>query len=1130
MKIKLKLLLGLVLAIFIKSIVFCQELTAPAQMDNIIQPSPDVASLFKFQDIPVNTYTGIPEISIPVYTISDGSISVPVSVMYHASGVKVEEASGVVGTGWSLSAGGSISRVMRGIPDETTTNGFIDASVNIFKDITDLESWVYAQDNAVVEEIVSGCKYDFEPDVFQLNVPGLSGKFFFNPNIGEEGGFSFIPYQKIDIEYTRGGGEITSWTITDKKGVKYYFDVEDIEYTEMSASGRSVSICDADPYLPSSWMLSRIKDPINNNAINFVYLPVTEKNDAILSETRYYVVDQMNESSGYCSLSPYVNTSTAAHTTYDTKKISRIYTSTAEINFNYTIGRPDYRDNTGCLLDYIVVQDKIYPNNSFNLDFEYQTINCQPTGCDPEGPINYPYLRSRVFLTGIQKSSHEISEPAYEFFYETPSLLPARNSISQDYWGYFNGETNESYTLIPSFTYLDGVNVILADRKPNFSFGKYGILTRIKYPTGGETEFEYESHDYGFIRDRPITLIEAGANLEEVTTGYKGTLINIQPFDFEVEFDQDVSLSLLFPICTCSYTLTISNESGTTVYLTQSVQQETFFLESGTYTLALNIHNLTPDDAEKNTIISVRTKIIIEDPVNPDQDLLIEAGGARIKQISTYDPVTDKTMIKEYEYRCENDRKRSSGSLAYALPEYTHTFRTQHLYYCYYDYLVANNVNIAAIGSTSGSHVGYSEVTVYEGGKNPTELLIDDEPVFTGYNGKVYEKYTSPIDYPDYFLTYYPPIVSGGSSWRHGRNLETYYYDATGNIVKEIRNTYVDNRFHDATVVGNKFYFNKIVVESDDYDEHDIARRSYFLKSQFDYLSETTTTEYPVPGTRDDSITTTIRYGYGNPGNLEVTSILKNLDNSRSEVTYYKYTNNFENSTSNDDSNMAIRKLNELLAISYPVEIKKVITESNLEEHTILQKQFDGQAIAYKNIAGTNIVYPENIYRFDDLKDYQLTSSDDFILDPSYTLENSNTYNSTGRLIQQTSRQGITTSLVWDYHDTYPVVKAENAENSEVTTAISNVLSQMGIIGIPNIIFHTNEFPDSAWELFNISLREELPEALITTYTYSPIYGITSITDPNNISTYYIYDDLGRLSLIKNDDGNILKTYEYNYQ
>lgn len=54
-------------------------------------------------------------------------------------------------------------------------------------------------------------------------------------------------------------------------------------------------------------------------------------------------------------------------------------------------------------------------------------------------------------------------------------------------------------------------------------------------------------------------------------------------------------------------------------------------------------------------------------------------------------------------------------------------------------------------------------------------------------------------------------------------------------------------------------------------------------------------------------------------------------------------------------------------------------------------------------------------------------------------------------------------------------------------------------------------------------------DSQMTTYTYSPLIGVTSSTDAKNQTTYYEYDGLGRLQNIKDQNGNIVKNYDYHY-
>jgi hypothetical protein len=79
--------------------------------------APNTASLGKYFEVPVNMSTGVPSIQIPLYVIKTGSISIPITLSYHSAGNKVNNPASWVGFGWDLSCGGVISKQVNGLDD-----------------------------------------------------------------------------------------------------------------------------------------------------------------------------------------------------------------------------------------------------------------------------------------------------------------------------------------------------------------------------------------------------------------------------------------------------------------------------------------------------------------------------------------------------------------------------------------------------------------------------------------------------------------------------------------------------------------------------------------------------------------------------------------------------------------------------------------------------------------------------------------------------------------------------------------------------------------------------------------------------------------------------------------------------
>ena len=75
--------------------------------------SPNVTSFQKVNHIPTNEYTGRAELNIPLYEITSGDITIPISISYNSSGVKVNDIPSSVGSNWALNAGGNVSKIVK---------------------------------------------------------------------------------------------------------------------------------------------------------------------------------------------------------------------------------------------------------------------------------------------------------------------------------------------------------------------------------------------------------------------------------------------------------------------------------------------------------------------------------------------------------------------------------------------------------------------------------------------------------------------------------------------------------------------------------------------------------------------------------------------------------------------------------------------------------------------------------------------------------------------------------------------------------------------------------------------------------------------------------------------------------
>jgi YD repeat-containing protein len=518
--------------------------------------SPNASSLGKYGDIPVSYHTGVPNISIPVYTMTSGSINMPISLSYHAGGLRVEEQDSWVGAGWSLIAGGAITRTVKDKPDEKQTTSlqqvhghFSDYGLNSYHAVNGQQPSQF---------------FDSEPDMFSFNFNGYSGKFYFNDDRTP----MIVPQQDIKIEYnyTPGiwNGSPGAWSglgrciegfkLTTPDGTKYYFGInpfatvlapycEPIEVTSIYTSASGINF----GQVISSWYLYMVESADGANKIELNY-----KRDKYAFYTYSGNLDLYNYTQTFTSVNLYepVKNFIAG------VQLSQIKSSTGITEFDAGIVREDLsRWSSGAdlgITDYINENSKTLGSISiknrngdcikkFILNQGYFPVDNTSAPAYFNGIISD---KKRLKLNFVQEQNCDgtITNPPYTFEYFTEQVS-RKLSFGKDHWGYMNGVTTNA-ELFPALYRIDNGNPIQislgygftsANRDAAWPAMRAGSLSKITYPTGGHTTFEFEPHKFyvnennslidktiGGLRIKTITSYDPVV-AKSVTTNYSYT-------------------------------------------------------------------------------------------------------------------------------------------------------------------------------------------------------------------------------------------------------------------------------------------------------------------------------------------------------------------------------------------------------------------------------------------------------------------------------------------------------------------------------------------------------------------------------------------------------------------------------
>jgi hypothetical protein len=234
----------------------------------------------------VDLYTGTNYVSIPIWTCTTKGFSLPITLNYNASGIKVDQMASWVGLGWELNAGGMISREVKGFPDDIERTDIpqkgwlftaIDPSTSpsqnkmIGKIMQDFDETVSSLQEEFWQseylEVFMGAdgyysgylKYDMEPDIFHFNCGGFSGSFLFD-GAGE---IRLLTASNIIIKVTDwdANDQIIEFTITDEDGNKYIFK-----------DNHRGTICETQYDNPDSNEPPLLKPPAQPSNVGYKYL------------------------------------------------------------------------------------------------------------------------------------------------------------------------------------------------------------------------------------------------------------------------------------------------------------------------------------------------------------------------------------------------------------------------------------------------------------------------------------------------------------------------------------------------------------------------------------------------------------------------------------------------------------------------------------------------------------------------------------------------------------------------------------------------------------------------------------------------------------------------------------------
>jgi len=514
--------------------------------NSTIEPSVETFSIAQYGKLQPSLYTGTMSYSLPLYVYEDPDFSIPISLEYSFNGYKPSVHSGTVGYGWALNCGGSITREVKGMPDdaaidgETNTAGYYRAiEQNLFEGkyqiINSKQHFlehrfgseeelgqinIFSDRPMYIQEHKVGIRYDTCPDIFHFNFLGHSGSFMFTKS-GEIKVFNCNQAEgeiSIHCTFTHSDPRADSFSeivIETGDGYTYYFGggYKNVEFNRTMTSGS------ANPDSISGWKLRKITAP-NSNYVEFIYDDIQKDRSIFESHTpailAYFVNTSTIGGEYESSRSLEYTNSTYYHL------LSKIEVNGSEIiDFNYEEKIRKENDQSNFTKTLSPLSDPyVFILPQIEMRLEKIEINNSSAQKIDEIIFNQEYVgsqASRMLLSSVSS----MKNGTHYFEYNGHSQgIPKNDTYSTDHWGYWNGIQNprsiKQNIAGPLDVDCDLYNQLLypEEKEANELYSKTCGLAKIVYPTGGHSSITYEANNADF-------LIQSNSSIERADNSYK---------------------------------------------------------------------------------------------------------------------------------------------------------------------------------------------------------------------------------------------------------------------------------------------------------------------------------------------------------------------------------------------------------------------------------------------------------------------------------------------------------------------------------------------------------------------------------------------------------------------------------